>query len=138
MAFEYSLLERIERGSAKEDYKLDLNEGQLVDSVLDHLRKILNVRQGSVESLPDYGLPDINGLAAKFPNALYELKLEIKSCIDKYEPRLSNVRVEPVQDEDNPLYFKFEITASLQVGPSGNSIWFETTLDPSGKATIRG
>lgn len=138
MAFEQSLLERIAQPEGAGGYKLKLNEDKLVDSVLEHLRKMLNVRHGSVPALPDYGLPDFNDLAMRFPDAILELRKAIKTCIEKYEPRLCKVKVDYIHDPEAPLHLHYDITAQLVVDGAKGNVWFQTTLDSAGKASIRG
>ena len=46
MAVEKTLLERIDLGD--EDRRLKADPQRVADSVMDHLRKMLNVRRGSV------------------------------------------------------------------------------------------
>ncbi len=138
MGYERSLVGRITHSDKKSDYSTRLDEAALVDSVLEHLQKLLNVRQGSVEMLHDYGLPDFNDLSHKFPYAINEIQRMIRDCIRKYEPRLTQIRVTHVQDEDDPLSLRYDITARLEMDDRKTNIWFETILDAAGKVSIRG
>jgi type VI secretion system protein len=138
MSQELSLFERLQHPDEAADYKLKINVNRAADSVLTHLRNMLNTRQGSALTVPDYGLPDFNDLAVTFPDAIFELRRVIKQCIEQYEPRLSRVKVEHVKDEENPLSLRYEITAQLNLGDENASVWFETTLDAQGRARIRG
>ena len=138
MGFERSLIGRITDSDKESHYSIRLDEAVLVDSVLEHLQKLLNIRQGSVEMLPDYGLPDFNDLSHKFPYAINEIQRMIRDCIRKYEPRLTQVRVTHVQDEDDPLSLRYDITARLEMDDRKTNIWFETILDAAGKVSIRG
>jgi len=142
MEYERSLLQRIEHPEDENRYNVNLDEEMLIDSVLDHIQKLLNVRQGSVVTVPDYGLPDFNDLVRQYPFAIKEIKREIKKCITKFEPRLSQVKVEHVFDETDPLSLRYDITACLSVDnhfeKKKTNIWFETILDAAGKVSIRG
>ena len=138
MGFERSLIGRITDSDKESHYSTRLDEAVLVDSVLEHLQKLLNIRQGSVEMLQDYGLPDFNDLSHKFPYAINEIQRMIRDCIRKYEPRLTQVRVTHVQDEDDPLSLRYDITARLEMDDRKTNIWFETILDAAGKVSIRG
>ena len=138
MGFERSLIGRITDSDKESHYSIRLDEAVLVDSVLEHLQKLLNIRQGSVEMLQDYGLPDFNDLSHKFPYAINEIQRMIRDCIRKYEPRLTQVRVTHVQDEDDPLSLRYDITARLEMDDRKTNIWFETILDAAGKVSIRG
>ena len=138
MGFERSLIGRITDSDKESHYTTQLDEAVFVDSVLEHLQKLLNIRQGSVEMLQDYGLPDFNDLSHKFPYAINEIQRMIRDCIRKYEPRLTQVRVTHVQDEDDPLSLRYDITARLEMDDRKTNIWFETILDAAGKVSIRG
>ena len=138
MAFERGLLERIDHAGQDMGRTLRVDPERLADSVLQHLRKMLNVRQGNVPTLSTYGMPDFNDLVAQFPEAILEIQRAIKTSIERYEPRLRRVGIKHVPDEENPLSLRFEITARLVTGEAGASIRFETSLDPSGMVSIRG
>ena len=62
-------------------------------SVAAHLAKMLSTRAGSVQTLSDYGLPDLNDMRLSLHDSLSQARLAIESFIEAYEPRLSNVRV---------------------------------------------
>lgn len=110
----------------------------VVDSVYEHLIKMLNTRQGSVASKYDYGLPDFNDVAKRFPDSIQELKREIMRCIDKYEPRLTNVEIHYVSDVRQPLDMTYEIRADVMLGKGKSNILFETTMHTSGNVEVRG
>lgn len=138
MGNEHSLLERMIMPVIDKRYSIVIDEALQVDSILQHIQKLLNVRQGSVDMLFDYGLPDFNDLSNRFPYAINEIKKEITACIKKYEPRLTQIRVNHVQDEDDPLFLRYDITAKLVINHNKTNIWFETVLDTAGKVSIKG
>ena len=67
-------------------------------SIKEHLGLLLNTRRGSIKHLPDYGLPDISEICDNMPESLDMLQKAIKETVEKYEPRLTRVRV--VEHED--------------------------------------
>ena len=138
MSGERSLFERIDRAGEERERTRRVQTDQMLESVMMHLQKMLNVRQGNVPALPAYGLPDFNDLASRFPNAINELQRAIKTSIEQYEPRLKRVRIRHVPDEENPLNLRFEITAQLVAGEDKAPIWFETSLNTAGRVSIRG
>lgn len=138
MAAEMSLLERIDagdgaaqRGDASDPYALSR-------SVLAHVQKMLNVRQGNVAALPDFGLPDINDLAHRHGNPVPELKKAIKQCIERFEPRLTKVRVRYAPDPAAPLDLRFEVAGQVSAGGASNPVVFETTVNGAGHVRVRG
>jgi type VI secretion system protein len=138
MAPERSLFERLARAGEQEGRSRHLSPERAADSVLQHLRKMLNVHQGSVPTLPLYGMPDFNDMASRFPEAIQELKQVLKTTIEQYEPRLKRVRIDHLPDTADPLHLRFEITAQLMTGRGNTAIGFETALDTSGRVSIRG
>lgn len=138
MAFEHTLLERIDRAGESQNRSLTLNLEKMADSILQHLQQMLNVHQGSVTALPTYGLPDFNDLVVQFPEAILEIQKAIKNSIEQYEPRLKKVRIKYIPDEENPINLRFEITAQLVTDEGDASLWFETFLDTAGRISVRG
>ncbi|MDH5228716.1 MAG: type VI secretion system baseplate subunit TssE [Gammaproteobacteria bacterium] len=139
MSSEVSFLERLTSDNPLASrYTIEVNPEKMARSVLKHLNQILNSRQGASACVPDYGLPDFNDMVSRFPDAIAELRREIKRCIEKYEPRLSRVRVVYIEDPDNPLSLRYEISAQLILDETKEEVWFETFLDASGQVKIRG
>ena len=137
MAQERTLLERIDNPQ-QGGYRLTADPHKTVESVLEHLRKMLNVRQGSVCTLPDYGIPDLNSLFMQYPDAVLALRRIIRESLEKYEPRLRRVNVRYIPDEDDPLILRFEITARLVMDEKDSPIRFETVVGDNGEVRVRG
>lgn len=82
-----------------------------VHSVMNHLQKMLNTRQGSVPIADDYGMPDMTNFPGEdLTAAADELQQVIQKVIQKYEPRLGKVDIlfEPRAGETSLLRFKLE------------------------------
>jgi type VI secretion system protein len=122
----------------EDGYRLQSDIYRVTESVLSYLRKMLNVRQGSVSTLPDFGMPDLNDLFAQYPDPVHALRRIIKELIENYEPRLKRVMVSYVPDEDNPLNLRFDITAYLEVDDKDAPLRFETVVGMSGRTQVRG
>ena len=137
MAQERTLLERIDNPQ-QGGYRLTADPHRTVESVLEHLRKMLNVRQGSVCTLPDYGIPDLNSLFMQYPDAVLALRRIIRESLEKYEPRLRRVNVRYIPVEDDPLILRFEITARLAMDEKDSPIRFETVVGDNGEVRVRG
>ncbi len=97
------LLSRLASGSRRAD---------VVSSVVDHLRAMLNTRQGDSATVPDFGLVDFSDVCHNMPEAIGAIQQSIRTTILKYEPRLKNVSVRFVPSED-PLTVRFEVVARL-------------------------
>jgi type VI secretion system protein len=137
VAFEQSLLERMDHPE-QGGYRLAPDPHRTIDSILTHLRKMLNVRQGSVSTLPDYGIPDLNSLFMQYPDGVLALRRIIKELLEKYEPRLRQINVRYLPDDENPLILRYEINARLVIEGDEPPIRFETAVGDNGKVRVRG
>lgn len=114
---------------------------EVVDSVLQHLTKMLNTRVGGSALIQpeDYGMADLSDVH-NYPDAIVDMQKNIREAISKYEPRLKDVRVEyePPKEEliDSKLNLKFKITARLVLRRSREPVYFETLVRPSGQVYI--
>ncbi len=82
------------------------------DSIVEHLRVLLNTRRGHSEAVPQFGLPEFSELAHGFPSSIQSLQRAIRDSIIEFEPRLKNVSVRHVTDV-HALVLRFEITGRL-------------------------
>ena len=97
-----SLLKRLERGADPTSTGRSFYRGEDLESaVMDQLHKLLNTRQGSALTVPDYGLVELSELIHDFPEALGIMQRNIKNTILKYEPRLKNVQVRVIESEED-------------------------------------
>ena len=137
MARSRTLLERLaEPGPPGERQVRESPEG-LANSVLAHLSDMLNTRRGSAPTAPDYGIAELADLKSAFPNAIDELERSIESTIERYEPRLALSHIEHSPNPDDPLTVRFKIVGRIVAGDDAHPVWFETTIDSSGKVKVR-
>lgn len=132
-----SLMERLRDPRAGAERTTREDTEALADSVLAHLRRMLNTRQGIASTVPDYGIPDLTDLVHNFPEALSIVQRSIRASIEQYEPRLRNVTVSHRADEDDPFHLRFDIRGQLVTERERMPVAFSTTLDASGRADIR-
>src|SRR5262245_59408158 len=72
----------------------DVPEGeQQLHSVLGNLRRLFNARRGSLIHVPEYGLPDLSDVSPSSPEKIESLRVAIREAVERFEPRLQNVRV---------------------------------------------
>lgn len=125
---ELRFFERLaQKSSARGRSLRGASDGEVLESVITHLRKMLNVRQGSVVIAEDYGGADISYLPSNFSSPetrIYEDQMA--SMIEKYEPRLSGVHVRFFDEstETSPN-ITFEVSAHL--GPS--PFYYSSSID---------
>jgi type VI secretion system protein len=108
-----------------------------VESILQHLRALLNTRQGSAPCAPAFGVVDLADMVHAFPAAGQQVARAIKATITDYEPRLRGVQVRHVPD-DAGLVLRFEISAQLADVRAGRTLRFATTLRPGGRFDVAG
>ncbi|WP_127089590.1 type VI secretion system baseplate subunit TssE [Aquabacter cavernae] len=108
----------------------------VMTSVLGNLRHVLNSRAACCQSRPDFGMPDFNDLAGKFPDALAIIASAVREQIEKFEPRLSQVTVRHVPDRSNPLRLAFRIHATLNLEEGGQRLSFDTVLNNNGFVNV--
>jgi type VI secretion system protein len=133
---EERLLERIRAWEKDPTRRGKEDPGRTSDSVLRHLKRILNTKQGNVLIAEDYGLPDFTDLLYSYPESVREIEKTIRLSIQKYEPRLKGVRVSFVAQEEDVLSLHFRITAKLST-ESKSQVLFETVIDSDGKVNMR-
>jgi type VI secretion system protein len=104
------------------------------DSVIEHLRVLLNTRRGEAPTVPNYGVPDFSDTVHSFPGAITTLQRAIRDTITEFEPRLKNVQVRHVQNEDDVLTLRFEITARLADG--NKLLRLQTKVSAGGKFDV--
>jgi type VI secretion system protein len=134
-----SLLGRIERAADPSSAeRRTFRDDDIEASVIRHLRVMLNTRQGSCLTCPDYGVIELNELVHDFPDAIGMMQRAIKNTIGQFEPRMKNVQVRHIKnDATHQLILEFEITGQIQL-PDGRrqAVRFETAVDGSGNATV--
>ncbi|MDX1741167.1 MAG: type VI secretion system baseplate subunit TssE [Rhodothermales bacterium] len=101
-------------------------------SVIGNLTHLFNTRQGSVEHLPDYGLPDLGTVYRAMPDSTDELRRYVQQAVEKHEPRLGRVRVKPQASESSSMRLMLVVTAELD----GQRIRLKTTFSSSDSVTV--
>ena len=102
-------------------------------SIMDHLNRMFNTREGSLAHLKNYGIPDISEIYRKMPHGLEELQAAIKRAVEIYEPRMRNVRVTPRESEDDKFRLIFIISGEMR---GGGMVRFQTTFTSMGNSSI--
>ncbi len=108
-------------------------KNRMTKSIIDHLTRMFNTRTGSISHLEDYGLPDISEIYRKMPEGMEELIKAVKKTIEKYEPRLKNVKVVRLDDDLKDARLVFILSGELK---KGGLVRFQTTFTTTGNSTI--
>lgn len=134
---EERLIERIRAWEKDPDMRDREDPRKVIDSVLSHLKKILNTRQGSVQIASDYGVPDFIDLMSSYSDALRDIERSLKHTIQKYEPRLTMVKVKFEPQDDESLTLRFKIVARMLTREEKIPVLFESYVSSDGKVNIR-
>ena len=135
---EERLLERIRAWEKGPDRRAKEDPTKIIDSVLRHLRRVLNTRRGNVDIAEDYGVPDFTDLVHSYPESIREIERSIRQIIDKYEPRLKAVRVSFVAQDEDIFSARFQIVARLATEDEKIPVFFESLMGSDGRVKIRG
>ncbi|MDA8138486.1 MAG: type VI secretion system baseplate subunit TssE [Desulfobacteraceae bacterium] len=134
---EHRLLERIRLLEQNPSRRMTEDPGEMIHSVQKHLQSLLNTRHGNVPIADDYGIPDFTNLMNGFLESKRSVEQTIRNTITKYEPRLQGVRVTFLDQEEDKLTLRFQISAQLAIGEHGDPVMFESVLDSGGKFTVK-
>ncbi|MAR92493.1 MAG: type VI secretion system baseplate subunit TssE [Pseudomonadota bacterium] len=137
MRKEYSLLERLDNERLPTAYSTQFDWQALLQSVTRNIQDMLNVRVGSVQALPQFGMPDFNDVVNQFPDAAITIQNAIQRFIQDYEPRLESVIVQYDPDPDRPLLLRYFIEGRLKHHGQLSRVSFDTVLTGSGQATVQ-
>ncbi|WP_019409417.1 type VI secretion system baseplate subunit TssE [Pseudomonas psychrophila] len=130
-----SLFERL--GGEADQRRGWSREASAQASVAAHLAKMLSTRAGSVQTLPDYGLPDLNDMRLSLHDALTQAREAIEEFIERYEPRMSQVQVTTLPNDGDSLRLAFSLQGWLEVEGIKRQVSFTAHLDGSGQVKVR-
>lgn len=129
-----SLFERL-AGEPGKRRNLSVDQA-VVASIAAHLAKMLSTRAGSVQALPDYGLPDLNDMRLSLHDSLQQARVAIEHFIENYEPRLSQVRVTALPRAQDPLHLSFALEGMVDLDGQRRSVSFTARLNGSGQVQV--
>ncbi len=133
---EERLLERLRATEEDPDRRETQNTGRLIHSILNHIQRILNTRQGSTLMAEDFGIPDFTDLSNVYNSeAMREIERSIKKVIIKYEPRLDKVSIGFKPEEDDILAMHLNISA-LIYDADNLPVVFNTVISGDGKVSV--
>jgi len=133
---ESSLLERLLNPRLEEERRTSVDFDRLVESVRRNLTSMLNSRRGGVPIQADYGAPEFSTVVYTMPRSLSAFQQAIKTSVEKYEPRLRNVRVNFEKSEEHELLLHFAITGEVISGGERAILTLDTLVDSSGRISV--
>jgi type VI secretion system protein len=135
---EERLLERIARWDEGSEERRNLTSTEiLIASVMRHLQRILNTRQGSVQIDPRFGVPDFTNLASAFTASVaVDIENEISAIIQRYEPRLRSPRLHMLQERPDVLSLTFELSGKIMADQSEVPVRLSTSIGSHGRISV--
>ncbi|AFH93780.1 TPA: type VI secretion system baseplate subunit TssE [Providencia stuartii] len=122
-----SLFERIQGKSSGSSHHARMDA--LVRSIKNNLNQILNSRPDACQSSASLGVPDLNDATQAATDFRRSLEHSITTCIQDFEPRISNVRVTFIENDADALLLQFSITAFIDLDSQRQLIEFNMQLD---------
>jgi type VI secretion system protein ImpF len=114
---------RAAQASVLRDIEWLLNTRRIAQPAPAHLTELQ-------ESVYHYGLPDISSMSADSPTVRREVLRQVTECIQRFEPRLTSVRVTEPAGTATSRHIRFHVEAMLRL-PNPEPIYFDTVLDPA-------
>jgi type VI secretion system protein len=109
----------------------------LVRSVIEHLRRLLNTRQGSVQIDTLFGIPDFTNIAGGLSaGSMHEIEEEICRMVRKYEQRLQSPQVSLDLLASDALSINFSLRGTLDVDNRAIPLQLSTIVKENGKVHI--
>jgi type VI secretion system protein len=125
------LLERLKRWETRENERSQVaNIDLLKASILRHIEKILNTRQGAVSMDAEFGIPDFTHV-----QDLTVLERDVAKVIERYEPRLKDVVVHRVELDELGSQVALSVDANL--AEEGVTVHFTTYMTTSGRVRMK-
>lgn len=102
-------------------------------SILSHLKVLLNTRRGSLNHLPEYGLPDVRDVFQGLPYSLNEFSRIVSQTISRYESRLSHIQVRSTPFSQKECIIHLVVKGELN---SGKTMQYDSYFMGEGIAVI--
>lgn len=137
MPIQPTLLERLRNPGRAGSRVLHVSTRDVTDSILRNLQNLLNTTQGNCLTDDEYGLPHTSAIRSTMPYATGGFLASIKRSIERYEPRLTSLRVRHVPSTDDGMELRFEIAGLIVDEDGRTTVRFETHVDDEGRMVIR-
>jgi len=89
----------------------DLNKVKA--SIINYINKLVNIKKGNLLTDPESGMPDFTDYIYNYPESIRDIERSVENIIEKYEPRLENVKVAFISKNDNSFSLNFQIKGIL-------------------------
>ncbi|MEX0425510.1 type VI secretion system baseplate subunit TssE [Providencia rettgeri] len=130
-----SLFDRIKRKNASFSSRSRTNT--LIESIKQNLNDVLNSRPNGCQGSPGLGIPDLNDATQSAVDFKTELENSIASCILTYEPRITSVDVQFIENDADSLSLQFSINACIDLDNQQQLIEFNMYLDSNRRYQLK-
>jgi type VI secretion system protein len=100
-----------------------------------HLETLLNARQGCSQSSPELGLRDFNGHDVSSGDLLQQVSADIRSTLQRFEPRIQVRALKAVPDCHAPLELHFRLDCHVQVNNHNEQLQLELLVNSHNRYT---
>lgn len=121
-----SLFERIQK---KDESPSCMNLNAFICSIKNNLNHILNTHSGTSQSSKELGIMDLNDATSNAIDLYNQIAQIIKTCILDFEPRIIDVLVRPMPNDEQPLTLFFYVEAVVSFQEYQRLISFNIHLD---------
>ena len=122
-----SLCERIQKKDESPSSSIGLKG--FIYSIKNNLNHILNTHPGTAQSAVTLGIMDLNDATGSAIDIYQNIAKIIQECILNFEPRIVDVKVRPLPNEDQPLTLFFYVEAIVSFQDHQRLISFNLHLD---------
>jgi type VI secretion system protein ImpF len=142
-----SVLDRLILGGQPVPRTVSESTAAVKEAVLRDIEWLLNTRETSARAPEDltevnnsvytYGLPDISSMSGDSERARRELVKKVQERLERFEPRLTSIRVSDAEGTGQSRQVRFNVEALLRMDMDIEPIYFHTVLDPvSGRFNV--
>jgi len=109
----------------------------LLDSLMEHLRRILNTRQGSVPMDPEFGVPDFTNLAGTFATGeTAQIVENMTRMVARYEPRLKSPCISVAENGREVLSLSFSLDGLVAIDDRDIPVHLSTLVSSDGRVSL--
>ena len=140
MMREERLLERISNTGEESARRGSSDQDVALNSIVAHLKRVLNTRQGSVPIDPDYGVPDYHSLASRFSTdpteSITVIENGVIDAVRKHEPRLENASVKMLDKKEYEISMTMEISADMLTENERVPVMIKVVITSEGRIEV--
>lgn len=124
-----SLFERIQGKDKYSSPSYHSGLKNFVESIKNNLNNILNTHPGTSQSAVELGIMDLNDATSTASDIYQRISQIIRECIINFEPRIVDVKVIPIPNDEQPLTLFFYVVATVSFQDCNKDIAFNLHLD---------